>query len=246
MEYSSHAEQEFMDIFSEALQSHQLELSDEKRKAFFRFYVELIETNKVMNLTAITDQRDVIYKHFIDCLMIEKFDLLQSGMKVIDVGTGAGFPGLVLAIRYDDMEFVLMDSLQKRIHFLSKLCDSLELQNVSLIHARAEELAFRADFRECFDVSASRAVANLSTLSEYCLPFVKQGGSFIAYKSQEVDEEVRSAKHAIHILGGEVRKIEKFALQYEDNHRSFVVVDKKKVTPRKYPRKAGTPQKQPL
>ncbi len=246
MDNQNYSKKDFMIAMDEALRLHQMECEDEKKELLFLFYVELVEMNKMMNLTGITEMKDVIYKHFLDCMLIEKFELLKDGMKIIDVGTGAGFPGLVLAIMYEKMHFVLMDSLQKRISFLQELSEKLKLENVSFIHSRAEDLAFQTEYREVFDVATSRAVANLSTLSEYCLPFVKKDRFFIAYKSQDIDEEVKNASRAFSILGGETERIEHFPLNFENSRRSLVVVRKKKTTPKKYPRKAGTPSKHPL
>lgn len=246
MENQVYPVDEFLSEFSKALQIHELQCSTEKMKMLYLFYVELVEMNRVMNLTAITKMDDVIYKHFIDCMLIEKFHLLQDGMKLIDVGTGAGFPGFVLAILYDKLQIVLMDSLQKRVQFLRNLGEKLGLHNVEYIHARAEELAANPNYRECFDVATSRAVANLSTLSEYCLPFVKKGGQFIAYKSKGVDTEIHNAINAFSILGGQLKSVEYFNLNYQDNHRSLVIVEKKHRTPQKYPRKSGMPSRQPL
>lgn len=224
------------------------QLSDMQLQQLRIFYENLIKWNEVMNLTTITEENDVYVKHFLDSLSLLKVmtedDL--SGKKLIDVGTGAGFPGLVLAIAFPKLNVTLMDSLNKRISFLQDTVDKLDVHNVTCIHARAEELARNKQYREKFDLVVSRAVANIATLSEYDLPFVKVGGTFVAYKSEKAEEELKTAGKAIEILGGELTKAEKFTLPGTDYERCLLVIDKRKPTAGKYPRKAGTPSKEPL
>ena len=233
-----------LEKFLKGLEELQIELSDNQIKQFIRYYEMLVEKNKVMNLTAITEFDEVIEKHFLDSLSLCRVYDLKDNVKILDLGTGAGFPGIPLKIAFPDLELVLADSLNKRIKFLNQVIDELELKNITAVHARAEELGKNKDYREQFDVCVSRAVANLSSLSEYCIPFVKVGGKFISYKSGSIEEEVVEAKKAVFVLGGKVTDVYKFDL-YEQK-RSFVVINKEKHTPKIYPRKAGTPTKEPL
>lgn len=233
-----------LDKFEKGLKDLQIELSDEQVQQFLTYYEKLVETNKVMNLTAITEFEEVVEKHFLDSLSLVKVCDLSKEIRILDLGTGAGFPGIPLKIAFPELEIVLADSLNKRIKFLQDVIEELDLKKITAVHARAEELARNKEYREGFDLCVSRAVANLSTLSEYCMPFVKIGGNFISYKSGEIDEEVLNAKHAIFLLGGKTKDVFKFDL-YEQK-RSFVIIEKTKGTPKAYPRKAGTPSKQPL
>ena len=216
-------------------------LTTEQENAFQTYYERLVEKNQVMNLTAITDYEEVLVKHFEDSLMLLRYD--RDFETLIDVGTGAGFPGLPLAIMKPDAKVLLLDSLQKRIGFLGEVIAGIGLENTMTEHNRAEDGA--KAHREAFDRAVSRAVANLSTLSEYCLPFVKVGGYFIAYKSGNVEAEVKDAANAVRILGGTVERIETYSLSNGDP-RLLVFIRKIAPTPKKYPRKAGTPQKTPL
>lgn len=212
----------------------------------FRFYEMLVEKNKVMNLTGITEFEEVVEKHFIDSLIIHKFRNLDQNLKVIDIGTGAGFPGIPLKILFPKLELVLMDSLNKRLKFLDEVIMDLGLEHIETLHGRAEDLGQKIEYREQFDFCVSRAVANLTTLSELCLPFVKVGGEFISYKSGDVEEEMKQASRAVTILAGSKSHMELFSLPNTDISRSFVFMKKEKSTPKKYPRKAGLPGKEPL
>lgn len=233
-----------LEKFQAGLENLNIVLSKRQIEQFLTYYEFLVETNKVMNLTAITDFDEVIEKHFLDSLSLYQIYDLSKESSVLDLGTGAGFPGIPLKIAFPEMKLVLADSLNKRIKFLQEVIEKLGLEKVEAVHARAEELARNKQYREQFDLCVSRAVANLSSLSEYCIPFVKVDGKFISYKSGEIEEEVNQAKKAISILGGKIIDVYKFDL-YEQK-RSFVVIEKKKKTPGAYPRKAGTPTKQPL
>ena len=234
------------DKFKKILQKWYITLSDEQEWQFSTFYEMLVEKNKVMNLTAITEFDEVIEKHFLDSVSLGAVLDLKKELKVLDMGTGAGFPGIPLKIIYPDLQITLADSLNKRVTFLNEVIDALKLNGIEAIHARAEELARNAAYRETYDLCVSRAVANLSTLSEYCLPFVALNGMFVPYKSGEIEEEVETAKKAIFLLGGELKQVHQFSFGENDLHRSFVLIEKKKKTPKTYPRKAGTPAKQPL
>lgn len=221
-------------------------LTDHQIRQFLVYYEMLAEWNQVMNLTAITEYDDVMKKHFIDSISLCKAFDVSKKISCIDVGTGAGFPGLALKIAYPQLQVTLLDSLNKRIRFLDAVIEKLELTEVKTIHGRAEDFAKQGKLREQFDLCVSRAVANLSTLSEYCIPFVKKGGYFISYKSEKISEEMEAAKNAISILGGEIKDQIEFILPDSDIYRNLFVIEKKRETPNKYPRKSGLPSKEPL
>ena len=223
-----------------------IKLSDHQLEQFETYYEMLVEKNKVMNLTAITEKNEVIDKHFADSLALIKSGVSLTGQKILDIGTGAGFPGIPLKIAFPELEIVLLDSLNKRIKFLNEVIEALGLEKITAIHGRAEDYAKDAAYREQYDLCVSRAVANLATLSEYCLPYVKVDGMFVPYKSGEIDEEVKESSKAVKILGGKIEDVVKFELPGTDIGRSFVKIHKVKNTAKKYPRKAGMPSKEPI
>ena len=233
-----------VDYFIDELNKLDILLTDKQINQFIRFYEMLVDKNKVMNLTAITDFDEVIDKHFLDSLNIFRLVDFKKEKSVLDLGTGAGFPGIPLKIAFPDIKITLVDSLNKRVLFLNSVVEELGLKDIECVHARAEDLAKDNKYREKFDLCVSRAVANLSTLSEYCIPFVKVGGSFISYKSGDCEEEINSSKNAIKLLGAKISKVENFEIK--DMGRSFVVIDKLSSTAKKFPRKAGLPSKDPL
>lgn len=230
--------------FRNSMDSIGIELTDSQLNAFETYYDMLIDRNKVMNLTAITEFDEVMDKHFLDSVYLFRSIELKADYKLIDIGTGAGFPGIPLKIVFPELKITLLDSLNKRVGFLNDVIDELNLNDIEAIHGRAEDIARDKAYRASYDIAVSRAVANLSTLSEYCLPFVKIGGKFVSYKSGDCADEVDNAKAAIHLLGGKINKIDEFS--YSNNSRSFIVIDKVMNTSNKYPRKAGLPSKKPL
>ena len=234
------------EIFENKLKELNISLSEKQREQFSAFYKLLVEWNKVMNLTGITEKEEVNEKHFVDSLSIVKAIDMNQVQTMIDIGTGAGFPGIPLKIAFPHLKVVLLDSLNKRIKFLNTVIDTLGLEDIQEIHGRAEDFAKQDIHREKYDLCVSRAVANLATLSEYCMPYVKVNGLFIPYKSGEIDEEVVQAKTAIHILGGKTQDVIKFQLPGSEINRSFVKIQKVKSTSKKYPRKAGLPAKEPI
>lgn len=233
-------------VLEDGLQELNLTLSELQKKQFIDFYEFLIERNKVMNLTGITDFQEVLVKHFLDSLMAAKVTDMGQINSVMDIGTGAGFPGVPLKIMFPHTKSVLLDSLNKRVKFLEETFELLKLSNITAVHGRAEEYAKNKEYRERFDLCVSRAVSNLATLSEYCLPYVRKGGLFISYKSGKVQDEAEEALKAIQLLGGKLKEIVYFSLPGSEIDRSLVVIEKVKNTPGRYPRKAGTPLKEPL
>ena len=240
--------EDFKQQMEEELKYVDVTLTDRQIEQFYRYYELLNEWNQVMNLTAITEMKEVVTKHFVDSLALKKVigDLENAELSVADVGTGAGFPGVPLKIAFPHLEACLLDSLKKRVNFLEETFDILKLTDITAVHGRAEEYARNKAYRESFDLCVSRAVSNLATLSEYCLPYVKVGGSFISYKSGTVQEEAEQAEKAVKILGGKIKDVVYFSLPDSEIQRSLVVIEKVKSTPGKYPRKAGTPLKEPL
>lgn len=225
-----------------------IELNESQEKQFLQYYELLVQWNEVMNLTAITDFDEVLKKHFIDSLSLIRAvpELKEEELSVIDIGTGAGFPGIPLKIAFPRLKITLLDSLNKRVKFLNEVITQTKLQNIEAVHGRAEDYAKPGLFREKYDLCVSRAVANLSTLAEYCIPFVKVGGRFIPYKSEKIEEEAAAAKKAVFILGGETVENIEFNLPDSDIYRSLLVIRKKAPTSGKYPRKAGLPAKEPI
>lgn len=235
-----------LDLLEQGCRDFGIELTQQQKEQFVRYYEILVEWNQVMNLTAITEFEEVLVKHFVDSLAVSSVLDVDKVDRVIDIGTGAGFPGIPLKIVYPHLEITLLDSLKKRIGFLNEIVDNLGLKKVETIHGRAEEYAKQKEYRETYDLCVSRAVANLSTLSEYCLPYVKVQGHFVPYKSGKIEEELRESEKALKILGGHLENVHKFHLGDTDMSRSLVVIKKEKSTPKKYPRKAGMPSKEPL
>lgn len=234
-------------IISEFLKNG-ITVSDEQAEQFYRFYSMLIEKNKVMNLTAITEFEDVVIKHFIDSAILIKYDpdLNKQDVKLIDIGTGAGFPGIPLKIMCPEMQITLLDSLNKRILFLNDVINELGLKKITAVHSRAEELASKPEHREKYSYAVSRAVSNLTTLVEYSLPFVKEGGKFYSYKGTKTDEEIDSAGKAIKILGGEISDIYTVDISGTDYDRKLIEITKTASTPKKYPRGGNKPVSDPI
>ena len=223
-----------------------IKITDVQCDKLYRFYEMVIEKNKVMNLTAITDYEEFVIKHFVDSLMIAKVMDMTGAMTVLDIGTGAGFPGVPVKIVYPETTVLLLDSLNKRLNFLNEVIAELGLKDITTIHSRAEELQAKGEYRENFDLCVSRAVSALPTLSEYCLPYVKLGGKFIAYKAVGADEEIEAPKTAIRVLGGEIKETAHFTIKDTDYTRVLISIEKIKNTPKKYPRPGGKPGKNPL
>lgn len=234
------------DFLKDNLKKIGYEADEQQCEQLNNFHKLLCEWNEFMNLTGITEYEDVVIKHYVDSLAVNCVYSFKESDKVVDIGTGAGFPGLPLKIMYPKVFITLLDSLNKRINFLNEVIKANGLTGIETLHGRAEDYAVKNEYREQYDVCVSRAVANLSTLSEYCLPYVKVGGIFIAYKASNLDEELKASENAVKLLGGEIENVKKITLPDTDIERTFVVVRKKTATNRKYPRKAGLPGKEPL
>ena len=237
-------EKEFIEKMQEKSNIMNINFSVEQLSKFYKYMYMLIEWNEKINLTAITDPEEIILKHFIDSITIYKD--LPHGAKIVDVGTGAGFPGIPLAIIDNKLKITLVDSLNKRLVFLQEVKKELKLENIEIIHSRAEDFGQNKNYREKFDIATSRAVANLTTLSEYLIPLVKIGGKCICMKASDIEEEIKQSEKAINILGGKITNIEKFKLPQSDIDRTIVTITREKTTPSKYPRKAGMPSKNPI
>ena len=236
--------EKFEEIFNKYLLEINVKINKEKIEKFYKYMQLLLEWNEKINLTAITKPEEVILKHFVDSLTIAKY--IKEKETMVDVGTGAGFPGIPIKIYRDDIKVVLVDSLNKRINFLNTVISELKLKNIEAIHSRAEEFGRNKKYREKFDISTSRAVANLATLSEYLLPLVKENGKCICMKGSNIEEELKNSKNAVKILGGKVDNIDEFLLPHSDIKRNIIIIKKEKKTPNKYPRKPGTPAKDPI
>lgn len=233
-------------MFKNTIEAEGITLNNTQLQQFSQYYELLIEWNEKVNLTAITDKSEVYLKHFFDSITTSFYYDFSNVNTICDIGAGAGFPSIPLKIAYPHLQITIVDSLKKRIHFLEKLVDTLELDGVNLVHARAEDFGQNKESRASFDIVTARAVARMSVLSEYCLPLCKQGGFFIALKGASSAEELHAAKKAIKLLGGEFKKEHQFALPIEKSERAIIITKKVKNTPKKYPRKPGMPAKQPL
>ncbi|MDY3303052.1 MAG: 16S rRNA (guanine(527)-N(7))-methyltransferase RsmG [Clostridia bacterium] len=233
-----------MSIIKDILMQH--DIKEDQALKFDQYYKMIFEWNEKINLTAITDESEAAYKHFIDCLACFKCGKISPGAKIIDVGTGAGFPGIPLKICDPTLDVTLMDSLNKRITFLNEVINGLSLKAITAVHARAEELGKNKKYREKYDICVSRAVANLASLSELCLPFVKTGGYFLSMKGPKADEEQKNAERAIELMGGKTEDIFRYDIADEEYKRNMVIIKKISETPVRYPRKAPKPVKEPL
>ncbi|GCD09434.1 16S rRNA (guanine(527)-N(7))-methyltransferase RsmG [Clostridium tagluense] len=236
----------YFDIMNTSSNNEGLEFNEKKYEQFMRYKDLIQEWNEKVNLTAIKEDEEIVKKHFIDSIKVFKFKELKSAKNIIDIGTGGGFPGIPMKIIKPEINIVLLDSLNKRINFLNEVIKELQLKNIKAIHGRAEDFAQEAQYREKFDVAVSRAVANLTVLSEFCIPYVKVGGYFVAMKGPAVEEEIKSSKNAIRMLGGHIEHIEKVQIEDSDFNHNLVIIRKIAQTHKKYPRKAGMVTKNPL
>ena len=233
-----------MEPFKEKMKKKCPQLTESQKEQFEKYKDLLLEWNEKINLTAITDEDEIILKHFIDSMTILKY--IEKDSTIVDVGTGAGFPGIPVKIANPNINVTLVDSLNKRLLFLNDVISKLDLKQIKTVHSRAEEFGQNKIYREKFDIATSRAVANLSVLVEYLIPLVKVGGKCICMKGSDIEEELKDSKEAIKILGGQIEKVEEFTLPESDIKRNIIIIKKVKQTPNKYPRKPGVPSKNPL
>ena len=236
----------YFDMLNKSSINEGLEFSEKKYEQFMKYKDLIKEWNEKVNLTAIKEDEEIVKKHFIDSIKVFKFEGLKNAKNIIDIGTGGGFPGIPMKIIKPEINIVLLDSLNKRIKFLDEVIKELQLKNIKAIHGRAEDFAQETQYREKFDVAVSRAVANLTVLSEFCLPYVKVGGFFVAMKGPAVEEEIKASKNAIRMLGGKIEHIEKVQIEDSDLNHNLVIISKITQTHKKYPRKAGMVTKNPL
>jgi len=235
-----------LELLMDGLKQLNIEIDQEKLNKLITFKEIMLQWNEKINLTSITDEREIFIKHYLDSATCLCTQIIKNGDKIIDVGTGAGFPGIVIKILKEDTNLTLLDSLKKRTAYLEEVADALSLKNVEIIHGRAEEYGQKKEYREMFDVALSRAVAPLNVVLEYCLPFVKEKGYFLCQKGPSYKEEMKEAEKAIEILGGKLEKVEEFLLPYSDIKHYIIVIEKAKSTPTKYPRKPGKPSANPI
>lgn len=236
----------YFDIMNKASNNEGLQFNEKKYEQFMQYKDLIKEWNEKVNLTAIKEDEEIVKKHFIDSMKVFKFNELKNAKNVIDIGTGGGFPGIPMKIIKPEINIVLLDSLNKRINFLNEVIRELGLENIKAIHGRAEDYAQEVQYREKFDVAVSRAVANLTVLSEFCIPYVKVGGYFVAMKGPAVEEEIKQSQNAIRMLGGRIEHIEKVEIEDSDLNHNLVIISKIAQTHKKYPRKAGMVTKSPL
>ena len=235
-----------MELLIKILREYNIELTDKQISQYAEYMEQILEYNEHINLTSITDRDEFIKKHYVDSILGALNDEFQAGEMIIDVGTGAGFPGVPLAILFPEKEFVLLDSLNKRLKIVSEICHSADINNVRVLHSRAEDAGKNKEYREQFDICISRAVADLSVLSELCLPLVREGGYFLSYKGPNYEEELAGAKKAIRTVGGKTARIESIGSADTEFNHNIIFIEKIKNTPAQYPRKAGTPSKNPI
>jgi len=236
----------YFDIMNKASINVGLEFNEKKYAEFMRYKDLIKEWNEKINLTAIKEDEEIVKKHFIDSMKVFEFDQLKNAKNIIDIGTGGGFPGIPMKIIKPEINIVLLDSLNKRIKFLDEVIKDLQLENIKAIHGRAEDYAQEVQYREKFDIAVSRAVANLTVLSEFCIPYVKVGGYFVAMKGPAVEEEIKLSKNAIRMLGGKIEHIKKVQIEDSDLNHNLVIIKKIAGTNKKYPRKAGMVTRSPL
>lgn len=237
---------DYFQIMNSACLDVQLDFNDSTYNKFIQYKDMIKEWNEKINLTAITEDEQIIKKHFIDCIKILKFSPLKEARSIIDIGTGAGFPGIPIKLVKPDIKMILLDSLNKRINFLNEVISKLELKEITTIHGRAEDFSRKIEYRQSIDVAVSRAVANLAVLSELCIPYVKVGGYFVAMKGPSVEEEIKEGEAAVSILGGKIEDIIEIEIEDSDLKHNLVVIKKVRETPKAYPRKAGTAARKPL